>query len=857
MRSLRPKIDDLHIFSRSTNPSIIALTESWLSDSISNDEIYITDYSEPLRHDRCNGKKGGGVCVYIHNGFAFSRCEFSDCPLSIECVSFIMKEPLICIIILYIPPSLRSAEMNLVSIFLQNCLRYFLEYYPSSHILVAGDFNNFPCNTMINDFGLYQLVNLPTRGSSTLDKIFVDPLLRTKYSAPISCPAFGSSDHLSILMKPLNSVWQVTHVKRVYDMRKSNIAKFTECLNNAPWHYIYDNSLSLADKCNMFYEFVNLAITVIPQTYVEMSSRDKAWMTPILKNLINLRYSAFRSGNMHLYEHYRDKVKLEISKAKHAWVMRSSRNSNSIWSIVREMCDLKSKPSVLFEAMIKGHETPTHAAEAFASSYYSHFSPESNAGDMNMHGIVNDYHWVPDSSPAVVFSKMVKLKSKAPGIDLLSAKLIRDAAHILCYPVAHLFSISISSGIVPSIWKTANVVPIPKNGKFDHLNFRPISLLPTISKILEDIVLKSVHTLLQKLSGDNQFAYKKNLSTLHAQIAVHEYVTSHLDDRDFRGVILISFDLKRAFDSLSHRSIVETLVEGGLPSNFIQWTISYLRDRHYRVSLQDIVYSALRPMPSGVPQGSVLAPQIFAAHMGSLKSKTRDSYMVKYADDVLVAIPIRSNTDIENTISLEEENIKLWCYLHGLTLNTQKTTCMFVRCGHPIPDTVRTFSSSMKFLGVFFNAMCNWDDHIDYVCRNASRRVYALRRLKSAGISRPDLIIVFCSYIRSLLEYNSPLFVGLSVKNDTRLQKIFRLCHRIICGNDCKNMCLGDVINRRVHRACKVFNEILQPSSVLHYLAPRQLEYSKHLELCHLRTHRRSSAFIPFCTVLHNSVLKR
>ena len=174
---------------------------------------------------------------------------------------------------------------------------------------------------------------------------------------------------------------------------------------------------------------------------------------------------------------------------------------------------------------------------------------------------------------------------------------------------------------------------------------------------MESIVLKSVRDSLQKLSGDNQFAYKERTSTLHAQIAVHDFITKELDSVDSRGAVVLSFDLRRAFDTLSHRAIIDTLVEGGLPSNFIHWLVSYLRDRCYRISLQDIVFSTYRNMSSGVPQGSILSPLIFAAHMGSLKLRTRGGLMVKYADDVLVVIPVRSDTDVDYTIANAEGNI--------------------------------------------------------------------------------------------------------------------------------------------------------------------------------------------------------
>ena len=167
----------------------------------------------------------------------------------------------------------------------------------------------------------------------------------------------------------------------------------------------------------------------------------------------------------------------------------------------------------------------------------------------------------------------------------------------------------------------------------------------------------------------------------------------------------------------------------------------------------------------------------------------------------------------------------------------------------------RSFCTSIKFLGVIFSDSCRWDEHIEYICKSASRRVYALRRLKAAGFCKADLIRVFGAFIRSIVEYNSPLFVGLNVKNNIRIEKLQRLCHRIICGNECSGMCLGELKARRLRRACRVFSDMLHRDSILHHLVPRRLHYSGHLESCLSQSQRRSRTFIPFCTTFHNSFL--
>lgn len=318
----------------------------------------------------------------------------------------------------------------------------------------------------------------------------------------------------------------------------------------------------------------------------------------------------------------------------------------------------------------------------------------------------------------------------------------------------------------------------------------------------------------------------------------------------------MSFDLRRAFDSVTHEALLNSLHAGNLPQGFIQWTSSYLKDRHFRFSLENAAFSSFHKMTSGVPQGSVLAPLLFSAHMGSLKPSSDNSMMLKYADDVLVIIPVFVHTAVETIVSAEFYNIEEWAQTHGLFLNKDKTKSMVIHKGNSLSLSLNSISDidhvkELKFLGTIFNERLSWDSHIAYICKNASRRMYALRRLKEAGISKPNLIVVY-AFIRSVLEYNSPLFIGLNQKNCSKLRKLNRRCHRIICGNECSKDCLEDLDVRRKRRALKVFSDMTIPGNCLHELMPKRLKYSRHLEVPFSRTQRRITSFVPVCVGLSN-----
>ena len=158
---------------------------------------------------------------------------------------------------------------------------------------------------------LDQIVNSPTRRNAILDKILINRRLIDDYAPAVIGPNFGNADHLTVLLRPVATKSYGVTIKKVFDVRESNTLRFIRKLGNVKWENLYRSSESVQAKCNFLYHCLDEALKEIPYTLIEMSNKDKVWMTPILKHMINCRYQAFRLKNFQLYE---GKVKLEISK---------------------------------------------------------------------------------------------------------------------------------------------------------------------------------------------------------------------------------------------------------------------------------------------------------------------------------------------------------------------------------------------------------------------------------------------------------------------------------------------------------------------------------------------------------------
>ena len=218
---------------------------------------------------------------------------------------------------------------------------------------------------------------------------------------------------------------------------------------------------------------------------------------------------------------------------------------------------------------------------------------------------------------------------------------------------------------------------------------------------------------------------------------------------------------------------------------------------------------------SGVPQGSILAPYLFASVMGTLQAAVSTTKIIKYADDVTLLISFTNHADLEMVVKTETQNMKTWCESHGLVINENKTkTLLFTKapCSSLTPS-LPNIEPHLSTLGITFEASLKWNVHVASIAKKASRRIYALtcKSLKRIPlVTKADLRQVYCNYILSVIEYNSPLMVGMSSKNDSKLDYIRKRCHRIICGLDCRCSDFTSISERRKVRAMKYFDRLIR-----------------------------------------------
>ena len=297
--------------------------ETWLNDTMDNNLLLIPGYSSPIRHDRLT-KRGGGVCIYSKEEVICRQInEVSDPPNFVECVWSVLPACKLIILAMYAPPNLHVAQQSQVIDYIISQADTALNLLQNSTLVLAGDLNQLPTSAIEQTLSLRQRVKIPTRGTSILDKVLVDESLCEDYGDPIVGPNFGNTDHLSVFLRPHAQQTNAKQMIKVFDYRESNIAVFLEKLKLQPWHHLYRSNDSIDTKCNLFYNFVTKAQASIPFNYVVLTSKDKPWITPVLKLLINHRYEAYRSGR-----NFPSKDGFPSISDKMCWVIRFAKISN-------------------------------------------------------------------------------------------------------------------------------------------------------------------------------------------------------------------------------------------------------------------------------------------------------------------------------------------------------------------------------------------------------------------------------------------------------------------------------------------------------------------------------------------------
>ena len=840
------KYDELCIFASVYKPDLICVSESWLNRDMDDYLLSLTDYT--ILRDYGRDRIGGGVCAWIQNRFS-SRLLIpkSDKPDCIECLMFSLLPSRITCLVLYVPPGLTVKDHDSITDFLYSEIDAMLSENPDQFFIICGDFNDFPKFFLAENFYLVNKVTLPTRKSSLLDLIFMDECLAEMYAeSAIIGPPLGQSDHNTVILNPKKSVTTNKEVRRVLvrDYRLSNLSNFTDCLTKMDFDLL-DVDINVDDMCSHFYDMLNSAAATIPYEYVTITARDKPWITPLLKLLINKRWEAYRCQNWGLFAHHKEKVKREIIKAKRIWARENCITSKSAWNVVNSIRNKKKQNN------LEGVLTSAGGIENLLASLSNEFRKNfNNDDDVPLKEILNEEFDI-CITEGMVYNKLRRLKSKkSAGPDNVTPRLLKEGAAWLCTPLAKIFNRSIAEKTFPTQWKTGRICPVPKKTNPTLKDFRPISLLSLLSKIFEQLVLDHMKDSLTSLYGPQQHAFRSLGSTTSALIDIVNSISLSLDSCETVAVHMYCLDLTKAFDKIHHNRLLNYLNDRGMNHGFLNWLQSYLSNRKVYVQINGVA-SPVFDVRSGVPQGTVLGPYLFASFMGFLLSKCCEAKIVVYADDVTIIEPI-----CKTSVSHRKKIVSLISDM-GLVINPDKCSQLCFKrsmCHRQCPEFIS--SKYVHILGFILNDVLSWDEQVSSIITKASLRLYIIRVLRQV-LNVDELKTVYHALITSLFLYASPVYGRLPTKLMSKFERFQKRAHRIICGAGCQCHDFEPVKTRFETASVKYLRNIeSHRKHPLSAIIPQRMKASKQFCLPQAKTERRLRTFVPYSCMLVNTVLQ-
>ena len=423
--------------------------------------------------------------------------------------------------------------------------------------------------------------------------------------------------------------------------------------------------------------------------------------------------------------------------------------------------------------------------ECFARKFSAPFSGAlPDAPVLNAPGLSRFY--VPPGRVAQLLRELSP--HKACGPDGLSARILHECAEELAIPLDTICRLSVRSGVFPSTWKRANVIPVFKKGSKKHPdNYRPVSLLAICSKILEKVVCEGLLQACLPALPSSQHGFLPNRSCVTNLACFLDHCWTSLTKGSQTDAIYT--DYSSAFTSVSHRLLLHKLERSFSISGLaLGWVESYLSQRSQRVVL-DGKHSDWIPVQSGVPEGSILGPILFTCYVADLPNQIQTSSL-SYADDVKIFHRIKNPEDARS-LQADLDRLSLWsktwllklnpakCKSITFTLRTLPHLAVYTLDGHQLERCVR-----VRDLGVILDTKLTFADHVDVVISKANRMLGLLMRSMqvSAHAHRVQFdhaaaLVAYKAHVRSVLEYGSVIWSGAAV---THLRRLERLQHRFL-----------------------------------------------------------------------------
>jgi len=787
---LTNKIEHLQQILHDSKLEVLCISEHWYSEANYN-TIFVPGYKVPSIYCRSEYIHGGVlILTKEHLGTKILDLTTYTSEKHLEACGIAIPQIHAIVIVVYRSPN--GNEEQFIESF-NDMVENIRNEFKKENIFIAGDYNvdvsehtSFANNMHMTLFenGLKPVFNSPSRilGNRCVDNIFVDKYFTYKETEVVN---WHMGDHLCQIVH-----FEVKPEKKLQEMIKirkhttDNIETFKQLLSCHDWSAIYNEEVDAMESYRIFHDSLQDCYNkAFPQIIVKKgkSMEEIKWVTPEIqkvKNKLDACYTIMEvtKNTQYLddYKKLKQSFQNELNRAKKEAYGNFIKNSDNVisasWKVVKIETG-KIKQNGNFNSDLSADEFNNFFIKA---GQLSGRKSETNPIELLQPRSIDAANFRLTNEKEVLNAIQNLKTKKTRDVFDMSTALFKEIKCILVKHLVHLINKCLLNGSFPDELKMAKITPLFKKGDCNTSNnYRPISILPTISKIFETIIKSRLleHLMNNKILSDKQHGYLQKRSTITAISQVISKILEGFDKQEY--IQMACCDLSKAFDSINHLLLKKKLEHYGVQGKESDLLTSYLKNRKQMVEWNG-EKSAWRLIEQGVPQGSVLGPILFVLYINDLPESTSSQSVCLFADDTSFINCGKDYEMLTETTHYVLEEAKKWFDANELQMNKEKTNILtfFTKQNNFIQNKM------IKFLGVTISETLTWSFHIELLKKRLTSALYCLR-VVARNLSKEMALTVYYAYFHSLATYAIQIW-GLA----SEMASIFLLqkkAVRIIC----------------------------------------------------------------------------
>ena len=764
---------------------ILSLNETNLKETIHSSTINIPTSFDLIRCDRPNSSRGGCGLVVSKN-LAYTKLNIESQLLNIEAIWIKLKNSKVNVCSFY-----RSENYCSVDNFI-DYINFCMKKFKGKKVVWIGDINIDQNNISSNQYkkldktlrcyNLVQTIQGITRVAkkgNSYSQTTIDVIFTNCYSDFANASVLDEciGDHQAIMCEmkfevPIAPKFEKAEIR---NHSKQNIKEFITYLSTdcdysrlLECNDVEAVTAGLSDHLEQAYTCFFPTKTIVKhEKFIHKPSAD-------LLNAIN--YTHFLYGKFKKLKKKRDESNCDecgtcrkCTKCNIAWdnyktqrnirtkLSRNCKRSNIIKDLKAKSIknDLKGiwKTIKLASNMApntKQDKIPTDIDSELFNTHFANIGSDLQEEAPHIHN-VNFSDFLPPRNSQLSFDSFQEIEEHdvlgyikslngcKASFDDIPLFLWKEAAPYIVKPLTHLVNLSLTTGVVPSLCKRARVTPIHKTGaNNDPNNFRPISILPFIGKLIEYFVCQQLTDYMEenRLLTRHQYGFRKNHSTTYLMFDLIDEIYKSKSRSYKPGIIFL--DIKKAFDTVNHDILLKKLAYYGIHGTVLEWFRNFLLDRYQCTKINGKISSFLQIL-SGVPQGSILGPLLFSIYINDMIYACNLSKPYLFADDGALFFDQTCRNSFVN-MKIELLTIFKWLSVNKLSLNSQKSSFIIfdaddqhheikVECNN-VSITIEECKET-KYLGLILDSKLNFKSHVDYIIKKVTKRIGAMYRSKS------------------------------------------------------------------------------------------------------------------------------